>query len=55
VGLLLILNDISDMLYKIKLFRWFCFCSSAVPRDVNEDRLCFDSSLQRDEWPWIGR
>jgi len=26
----------------------------AVPNEINEDRLCHDQSLQRDEWPWIG-
>ena len=27
----------------------------AVPNAINEDRLCHDQSLQRDEWPWIGK
>ena len=30
-----------------------CVCV-AVPNEINEDRLCHDHSLQRDEWPWIG-
>jgi len=29
-------------------------CVVAVPNEINEDRLCHDHSLQRDEWPWIG-
>ena len=32
-----------------------CVCVVAVPNTVNEDRLCHDHSLQRDEWPWIGK
>ena len=31
-----------------------CVCAVAVPNEINEDRLCHDQSLQRDEWPWIG-
>jgi len=32
-----------------------CLCVVAVPNEINEDRLCHDNSLQRDEWPWIGK
>jgi len=32
-----------------------CVCVVAVPNEINEDRLCHDHSLQRDEWPWIGK
>jgi len=28
---------------------------AAVPNEINEDRLCHEQSLQRDEWPWIGK
>jgi len=27
---------------------------AAVPIDINEHRLCYDATLQRDDWPWIG-
>jgi len=27
---------------------------TAVPIDINEHRLCYDATLQRDDWPWIG-
>jgi hypothetical protein len=28
---------------------------SAVPNEINVDKLCHDVALQRDEWPWIGK
>ena len=27
----------------------------ADPREINEDRLCYEESLKREEWPWIGK
>jgi len=36
------------------LLRVCVVCVVAVPNEINEDRLCHDHSLQRDEWPWIG-
>ncbi|ELT93349.1 hypothetical protein CAPTEDRAFT_212892 [Capitella teleta] len=30
-----------------------CILVSAVPKEENEDTLCLDRALQRDEWPWI--
>ena len=26
----------------------------AAAKNMNEDRLCYDDSLQRNPWPWIG-
>ena len=28
---------------------------TAIPKQINEDRLCYDESLERQDWPWIGR
>ena len=28
---------------------------SAAPKDVNEDRLCLDEYLLREEWTWTGK
>ena len=30
-------------------------CLAAAPSTVNEDRLCHDGVLHREEWPWIGK
>ncbi len=27
---------------------------AAVPKELNEDRLCYDESLHMEEWPWLG-
>ena len=29
-------------------------CVLASPKDENEARLCFNTALHRQEWPWIG-
>jgi len=34
-----------------------CVCAGAAIaslRDINEDRLCYDESLLRDDWLWTG-
>ncbi len=31
------------------------FLIVAVPKELNEDRLCYEESLHREEWPWIGK
>jgi hypothetical protein len=30
------------------------FVAEAASNEINEDRLCYDESLQRDVWIWTG-
>lgn len=38
----------------VTLVSVFLLRVAAAPNEINEDRLCYDISLQRDDWPWIG-
>ena len=48
-------RSITDLSVCVPICLCVWFGVVAVPNAINEDRLCHDQSLQRDEWPWIGK